>query len=47
MKKLLKNRIVIGLICMIVSLIICFGLTPMFNDALKSKEKIVRVNTEI
>ena len=25
MKKLLKNRIVIGLICMIVSLIICFG----------------------
>lgn len=47
MKKLLKNRIVIGLICIIVSLIICFGLTPMFNDALKSKEKIVRVNAEI
>ena len=30
-----------------VSLIICFGLTPMFNNALKSKVSLVRVNTEI
>ena len=47
MKNLLKNRIVIGLICIILSLIICFGLTPMFNNALKSKVSLVRVNTEI
>ena len=47
MKNLLKNRIVIGLICIILSLIICFGLTPMFNNALKSKVSMVRVNTEI
>lgn len=47
MKKLLQNRIVLGLICIVTSLIICFGLTPMFNDALKSKVEIVRVNTEI
>ena len=37
MKKLLQNRIVVGLICIVVALVICFGLTPMFNDALKSK----------
>ncbi len=47
MKKLLKNRIVIGLVCIILSLIICFGLTPMFNNALKAKVSLVRVNTEI
>ena len=47
MKNLLKNRIVVGLICIITALIICFGLTPMFNDALKSKVEIVRVSAEI
>ncbi|TCL57657.1 pilus assembly protein CpaB [Kineothrix alysoides] len=47
MKNLMKNRIIIGLICIILSLIICFGLTPMFNNALKSKVSLVRVNTEI
>lgn len=47
MKKLLQNRIVTGLVCIVTALIICFGLTPMFNDALKSKVKIVRVSTEI
>jgi len=43
----MKNRIILGLICIIVSLIICFGLTPLFNDALKAKVEIVRVNSEI
>jgi pilus assembly protein CpaB len=43
----MKNRIVIGLVCIILSLVICFGLTPMFNNALKSKVQLVRVNTEI
>lgn len=47
MKNLMKNRIVIGLICIILSLVICFGLTPMFNNALKSKVSLVRVNTAI
>lgn len=47
MKNLLKNRIVVGLLCIITSLIICFGLTPMFNDALKSKVELVRVSSEI
>lgn len=47
MKNLLKNRIVIGLLCIIIALIICFGLTPMFNNALTSKVELVRVTTEI
>lgn len=47
MKKLFRNRTVLGLLCIILSLIICFGLTPMFNDALKSKVELVRVSTEI
>ena len=47
MKNLLKNRIIVGLVCIIVALAICFGLTPMFNDALTSTVEIVRVNTEI
>lgn len=46
-KRLLKNRMILGLLCIIAALIICFGLTPMFNDALKSKVTIVRVSTEI
>ncbi|WP_312430976.1 Flp pilus assembly protein CpaB [Lacrimispora sp.] len=47
MKNLLKNRIVVGLLCIITAFIICFGLTPMFNDALKSKVELVRVSSEI
>lgn len=47
MKNILKNRIVVGLICIVLSLIICFGLTPLFNNALKSKVEIVRVSSEI
>lgn len=47
MKSLLKNRIVVGLLCIIVALVICFGLTPLFNDALTSTVEIVRVNGEI
>lgn len=47
MKNLMKNRVVVGLSCIILALIVCFGLTPMFNDALKSKVEIVRVTGEI
>ena len=38
-----KNRTVIGLICIALSLLICFGLTPLFNDAVLSQAQIVRV----
>ena len=40
---ILKNRTVIGLICIALSLIICFGLTPLFNRALRAQTEIVRI----
>ncbi len=46
-KNLLKNRVVLGLFCIVTALIICFCLTPMFHDALASTVEIVRVNGEI
>ena len=47
MKNLMRNRIVLGMACIILSLVICFGLTPMFNSALESTVSIVRVSADI
>ena len=43
----LKNRTVIGVICILLSLLICFGLTPLFNKGISQKTEIVRVTKEI
>lgn len=43
----LKNRTVIGVICIMLSLLICFGLTPLFNKGISQKTEIVRVAKEI
>lgn len=45
--KILKNRTVLGLICIVLALIICFGITPMFNSAMKAQADIVRVKADI
>ncbi|MFI3228397.1 MAG: Flp pilus assembly protein CpaB [Clostridia bacterium] len=45
--KILKNRTILGIVCIILSLIICFGITPIFNDSLSQKVDIVRVKTDI
>lgn len=42
-----KNRTVIGVICIIVALVICFGITPLFNQGISQKTEIVRVAKEI
>lgn len=42
-----KNRAVIGVICIVLSLVICFGVTPLFNRAVSEKTEIVRVVREI
>ena len=42
-----KNRTVIGVICIIVALVICFGVTPLFNQVISQKTNIVRVAKEI
>ena len=39
----LKNRTVIGVLCIILSLVICFAVTPLFNQSLSEKAEIVRV----
>lgn len=40
---ILKNRTVVGVICILLSLVICFGVTPLFNKAASQKTEIVRV----
>lgn len=45
--KILKNRTVIGVLCILLSLLICFGLTPLFNASVANKITIVRVAKEI
>lgn len=42
-----KNRTVIGVICIILSLVICFAVTPLFNKSMSQKTEIVRVVKEI
>lgn len=41
--RLLKNRTVIGVLCILLSLLICFAITPLFNSGLSQKTEIVRV----
>ena len=38
-----KNRTVIGVICILLALVICFGITPLFNKSISQKTEIVRV----
>lgn len=45
--QIFKNRIVIGVACIIMSLIICFAVTPLFNQSISEKARIVRVAREI
>ncbi len=42
-----KNRTMVGALCILLSLIICFGVTPLFNRAVSAKTDIVRVVKEI
>lgn len=44
---LFKNRMVVGVLCIVLSLLICFGLTPLFNKGISQKTEIVRVTKEI
>lgn len=43
----IKNRTVVGILCIIFSLVICFAVTPLFNKAVSQKAEIVRVVKEI
>jgi pilus assembly protein CpaB len=43
MKKIFRNRTILGIASIVLSLIICFGLTPLFNQAISEKVSVVRV----
>lgn len=47
MKSMIRNRTTLGIACIVLSLIICFGLTPFFNDAISAKISVVRVSQSI
>jgi pilus assembly protein CpaB len=42
-----KNRPVIGLGCIILSLILCFGMTPLLNSAARAQTEIVRISDTV
>ena len=44
---LFKNRTVVGVICIVISLLICFGITPLFNKGISQKTEIIRVVKDI
>lgn len=46
-KNLFRNRTIVGVACIVLSLIICFGLTPLYNGALNAKTEIIRVSKDI
>ena len=43
----LKNRTMLGVISIVLALIICFGLTPLFNQSVSQKTSVVRVVKDI
>ena len=45
--RFLKNRTVLGIICIMLALLICFGITPLYNQSISQKTTIVRVVKEI
>lgn len=45
--KFLKNRTVLGVICIALALIICFAITPLFNASNSSTMRIVRVKNDL
>lgn len=45
--KFMKNRTVLGVVCIALSLIICFAITPLFNASKSSTMKIVRIKSDL
>ena len=45
--KLLKNRTVLGVVCIALSLIVCFAITPLFNAAKENSTEIVRMKKDV
>ncbi len=47
MKKFLKNRTLVGVVCIMFALILSFGITPMLNKSMSSQTEIIRARENI
>ena len=45
--KIFRNRTVVGVLCILLALIICFGVTPLFSRSASEKTEVVRVTKDI
>ena len=45
--KIFKNRMVLGITCIVISLIICFAITPLINMGLSKKTTVVRMKQNV
>lgn len=46
-KRIFQNRMIIGITCIVLALIVCFVVTPLFNSGLKAQTDIVRIKTAV
>ena len=42
-----RNRTIIGAVCILLAVLVCFGITPLFNAGLKAQTEAVRVKAEV
>lgn len=47
MKNILGNRTILGIICIVVALIICFAVAPLVNKLADSRKEVVRIASDI
>ena len=46
-KNIFRNRTIIGAVCILLAVLVCFGITPFFNAGLKAQTEAVRVKAEV
>ena len=46
-KNIFRSRTVIGVVCILLAVLVCFGITPLFNEGLKAQTEAVRVKAEV
>lgn len=46
-KNIFRSRTVIGAVCILLAVLVCFGITPLFNEGLKAQTEAVRVRAEV
>lgn len=46
-KNIFRSRTVIGVVCILLAVLVCFGITPLFNEELKAQTEAVRVKAEV